>query len=81
MKTSMTEEIRKKAEENGVRIYGRLRLGNKSDTLITVVDDMDHKFIWIPLDKSLTVLIFCAEPARKQILGRSDSGIVKSEKE
>lgn len=56
----MTEEIRKKAEENGVRIYGRLRLGNKSDTLVTFVDDMDHKFIWNPLDKSLTVLIFCA---------------------
>ena len=60
MKTSMTEEIRKKAEENGVRIYWRLRLGNKSDTLVTFVDDMDHKFIWNPLDKSLTVLIFCA---------------------
>ena len=33
MKTSMTEEIRKKAEETGVRISGRVRLWNMSDTL------------------------------------------------
>ncbi len=59
MRTNVTERIRKKAEENGVKIYGRLRLEDKSDTLITFEDDKGHRFVWSPLAERLTIIILC----------------------
>lgn len=61
MRTNIAKEIRKKAEENGVKIYGRLwRNGRREPAnLLVYRDDMDHRFIWDPEDKKLTVLIFC----------------------
>lgn len=56
-----TKEIRRKAEENGVMIYGRLRFQGKGEPagLLVFEDDMDHKFLWDQADQKLTVLIFC----------------------
>ena len=60
MKSNVTRDIRKTAEENGVKIYGRLRPG-KSEyaNLLMFEDDLDHRFIWNQKDKKLTILIFC----------------------
>lgn len=48
MKADVTREIRKIAEENGVKIHGRLRLSGKREptSLLVFEDDMGHRFIW-----------------------------------
>ena len=61
MKADVTRELRKIAEENGVKIHGRLRLSGKREptSLLVFEDDMGHRFIWNQEDKKLTILIFC----------------------
>lgn len=61
MTVNVAKEIRKKAEENGVKVYGRLRSNGKGEpaNLLVYEDDMNHRFIWDQEDKKLTVLIFC----------------------